>query len=252
MAQFCANCGHEYDDTTSGAGTVGERRCPDCGSDQVSARVYPSTAEAHATVPTPGIMIISHLWITWLSVAIERAQAARRARDEMVRLRDQGENATDLLNDEFAASIVAVAASAHALDALYGSTVIPQSVRNRWRTSSSSREGHIREALKHVFDTGQVNTPWVAEFGWLFDLRDSAAHALESAKPPQPHPIVGNTSAEYVTYSCEAAERAVEFALSVFRWCVDHPRPVVPEAVRWATAMRPTIEDLEARWPGRT
>ena len=46
MAQFCANCGHEYDDTTSGAGTVGERRCPDCGSDQVSARVYPYASSA--------------------------------------------------------------------------------------------------------------------------------------------------------------------------------------------------------------
>ena len=65
-----------------------------------------------------------------------------------MRRRDQGANAADLLNDEFEAAIVAVAASAHALDALYGSAVIPQSVRAQWRHLSSSREGHIREALK--------------------------------------------------------------------------------------------------------
>jgi hypothetical protein len=44
----------------------------------------------------------------------------------MVSLRDQGGNAADMLGGEFEASIVAVAASAHALDTLYGSTVIPR------------------------------------------------------------------------------------------------------------------------------
>jgi hypothetical protein len=191
MAQFCAECGHAYDDIASEAGTASDRCCPECGSDRVNASVSPATVEARTTVPTPSILLTAHLRITWLRVAIERAQQARRVREEMVRRRGQGANAADLLNDEFEASIVAVAASAHALDALYGSTVIPQSVRAQWRRSSSSREGHIREALKGVFDTGTVNTPWVTEFGWLFDLRDSAAHAREEAKPPQPHPIAG-------------------------------------------------------------
>jgi hypothetical protein len=169
----------------------------------------------------------------------------------MVSLHDQGGNAADVLSGEFEASIVAVAASAHALDALYGSTVIPQSVRDQWRNSSSSREGHIGEALKFVFSTGKVNTPWVTEFGWLFDLRDFAVHPPEEAEPPEPHPVVGNTSAIYVRYSCESAERAAGFALSVFRWCVDNPRQTIPGAMEWATHMRPIVEQLEARWRGR-
>ena len=151
MAHFCAECGHAYDDIASEAGTASDRCCPECGSDRVNASVSPATVEARTTVPTPGILLTAHLWITWLRVAIERAQQARRVREEMVRRRRQGANAADLLNDEFEASIVAVAASAHALDALYGSTVIPQSVRAQWRRSSSSREGHIREALKLKF-----------------------------------------------------------------------------------------------------
>ena len=74
---------------------------------------------------------------------------------------------------------------------------------------------------------------------------------VRSAKPPQPHSIVGNTSQEYVIYSAESAERAVEFALSVFRWCVDHPRPARSVATQWAAAMRPVIEELEAQRLGR-
>lgn len=185
MAHFCEDCGHEYDEAVLSATPVADRRCPACGSGRIGVHVKTGAVVAGAVVPTPSILLTASLWITWLSVAIERAQAARRVRNEMERLRDQGANPADLLSSEFEASIVAVAASAHALDALYGSTVIPQGVRGRWRDSSSSREGHIREALKCVFDTGRVNAPWVTEFGWLFDLRDSAAHARESAKPPR-------------------------------------------------------------------
>lgn len=32
------------------------------------------------------ILITAHLWATWLEVAIEHAEEARRARDEMTRL----------------------------------------------------------------------------------------------------------------------------------------------------------------------
>lgn len=68
--------------------------------------------------------------------------------------------------------------------------------------------------------------------------------------PPEPHPVVGNTSAEYVRYTCEPAERAAGFALSVFRWCADNPRRTVPGAMEWAAAMRPIVEQLEVRWRG--
>jgi len=252
MAHFCKDCGHEYDDAALKATSASERRCPVCGSGRVSVYVKAGAAVARAVVPAPSILLTASLWIAWLSIAIERAQAARRVRGEMVSLRDQGGNAADLLSGEFEASIVALAASAHALDALYGSTVVPQSVRDQWRNSSSGREGHIREALKCVFNTGKVNTPWVTEFGWLFDLRDFAVHPPEEAEPPEPHPVVGNTSAVYVRYSCESADRAASFALSVFRWCVDNPRQTIPGAMEWATQMRPIVEQLEARWRGRT
>lgn len=75
------------------------------------------------------ILITVHLWSTWLEVAIEHAEEARRARHEMTRLRAEGKEFAVWLGSEFRASVVAVAASAHALDALYGSTAIPESAR---------------------------------------------------------------------------------------------------------------------------
>lgn len=99
------------------------------------------------------------------------------------------------------------------LDALYGSTVILQAARGH----GPHRPAKIREALKRVFNTGQVNTLWVAEFNWLFDLRDAVIHAEEKPASPVPHPAAGNTAPEHARYSVESAERAVDFALSVFR-----------------------------------
>ena len=167
----------------------------------------------------------------------------------MKRLYDDGDSsaASQLLSQEFRASIVAISASAHALDALYGSTVIPQTAHKL----GQNRRGNIREALKRVFDTGKVNTPWVAQFEWLFEMRDAAAHAQEEALPPEPHPVVGNTGQAHARYTVESADRAVDFALSVFRWCVDHPRPKPPGTAKWAADMTPTVTQLEAQRSGQ-
>lgn len=252
MAHFCAGCGYAYEEAVAQATPPGELRCPDCGSNATSVKVTPAVATAVATAGAVSISVSANLWLAWLNIAIERATEARRIRTEMLLLRDQGGEIAGLIGDEFQASIVAVAASAHALDALYGSVVIPQNVRDQWRTSGKGkRVGHIQEALKAVFELGAVSKGWVPDFEWLFGLRDAAAHALEVAEPVVPHPAGVSTAPVYVSYSLESAERAVSFALAVFRWCVDHPRPAIPGAVRWSADMRPFVEDLERRWRDR-
>ncbi|MFD0276221.1 hypothetical protein ACFVHB_20270 [Kitasatospora sp. NPDC127111] len=209
-------------------------------------------ATAAATHSETAILATVHLWMSWLHIGIDQALKSQAERTKMEILRDAGENYSTVLNAEFQASIVAIAASAHALDALYGSTGIPDDVRQGWKNKGTKRHGKIREALKIVFDTGPVNSSWVADFSWLFELRDFAAHAPEEAKPLAPHPIGANTSSEYVSYSTENARRAVQFALSVFRWCVDHPRQNKPDAIAWANSVRPVIEELEGLWSGGT
>jgi hypothetical protein len=201
-------------------------------------------------VSTPSIIITTRLWLTWMRIAIDRGRAACDARTDAVNDSLNNETA-EWMRIEFEASVVAVAASAHALDALYGSTVIPPTVRAQWVAKGTRRHGKIREALKQVFVTGAVNSRWVTEFEWLFDLRDAAEHPEESPKLSVPHPLGTNTAPEQVDYSMESATKAVELALSVLRWRVDHPRRNIADAVQWAEVNKSTVSKLETEWTGR-
>jgi hypothetical protein len=209
------------------------------GTDSIAPAASIS-GEATMTAHPGGILISVSLWFTWLTVAVERAAEAWRIRTEMSRLRDEGAQFSDLLNAEFEAAMVAIAASAHALDALYGSSTITADAKNH----GQNRPAKIREALKRTFHTGQVNTQWVIKFDNLFKLRDAAVHAEEQLRVPEMHPVAGYTANENVTYSAEEADRAVDFSLSVVRWCIDHPRN---DSVQWANNMRPLLEQLEKR-----
>jgi hypothetical protein len=211
--------------------------------DSVALGAAQLSGEGTLTAHPGGILITVSLWFIWLEVAVERATEARRMRAEMARLQGEGEQFADFLNLEFEASVVSIAACAHALDALYGSQVIPATARNH----GQNRPGRIREALKRTFNTGPVNRPWVDEFERLFDLRDAAVHAGETPSVPELHPIAGYTARENTIYSLETAERAVDFTLSVFRWCIDHPRP---GAESWVASVEPLVSQLEQRWHG--
>jgi hypothetical protein len=247
MAHLCADCRYRYDEAEFQVTPPDRRRCPECGSTRINATVHAEAAVAVASVGTPSILITTNLWLTWIRIAIGHAREARHARTEAAKDRPSNET-SDWMRIEFEASVVAVAAAAHALDALYGSTVVPQAARAQRVDKGTRRHGKIREALKQVFDTGAVNSRWVIEFEWLFDLRDAAAHAEESPRPPVSHPLGTSTAAEHVVYSTENATKAVELVLSVLRWCVDHPRPNLSDAVQWARIHQPTMSGLESEW----
>ena len=251
VPHFCADCQHEYDESIFQQTPPEQRRCPHCGSTRIDARPRVHAVGAITAVGSVKLMLMTSLWLTWIRIAIDRAKGARQHRDAAIQ--PDASNRGDHLRGEFEAAMVAVAGSAHSLDALYGSSVIPQYVRTQWRKQDGPpREAKIREALKVTFDTGPVNGSWVSEFRWLFDLRDAAAHASGVARQelrrPEPHPIGTNTSAAVAAYTVEAAERAVGFALSVFRWCVDHPRSNLPDAVKWASDHEAAVARLEAKW----
>lgn len=244
---LCGSCGDEYQDAEVQQSAPQDQLCPLCEARTEDVQAHAGVAEVFAAAESASIQTTTHLWLIWADVAVDRALAARSARNAALRASDSAE-VSRWMRQEFDASLVAVAASAHALDALYGSTAVPQSVRNEWVDRDTPRQGKIREALKLVFDTGPVNAPWVTEFKWLFKLRDAAAHAREHPRQTVPHPLGTHTAAEFVDYSKESAVRAVDLMLVVIRWCADHPRPSRPTAVQWAAAHRPDIARLESRW----
>jgi len=210
-------------------------------------QAHAGVAEASATAESASIQTTTHLWLIWASIAVNQGIAARRARDGALRASDSAE-VSHWLRKEFDASLVAVAASAHALDAFYGSTAVPQSLRDTWFGKRTKRHGKIREALKLLFKTGPVQTQWVTDFEWLFDLRDAAAHPEESPQQTVHHPLGTNTAPEFVDYSMESAARAGDLMLAVLRWCTDNPRSSQPTALQWAAAHERDIVELERRW----
>ncbi|MEV6319340.1 hypothetical protein [Streptomyces sp. NPDC051776] len=222
-----------------------ERQCPQCGSERVSAEAPAGLATISAMAYEPEeIAVAARLWPRWASIAIDRALAARVARKQAVAATDLTEEAS-ALNQEFDAALVAVASSAHTLDALYGS-VVPERNRAEWRRSRVKRRKAVHEGLKLVFATGPRNTAWGAEFKWLFCLRDASVHHEEKPKRTVPHSSLDKHSGpEYVDYSTESADRAVRLMLDVTRWCVDHPR--LP-AEQWAEENKPVVAGLESRW----
>ncbi len=189
------------------------------------------------------ILMSSALWIQWGSIAIDRERRARAARSQLVALHRHGQPYGDTLVVELDASIVAVSAAAHALDALYGQ-LITDAIRAAG-PKGKGREAHIRECLKRRFKTGRRDVAWVQEFDWLFKLRDAAVHAEVKLLPPVAHPSgIGNSGQVSADYSAEAAMRAVDLLIDVLETCIANPKPGDKDAKAWANDYRSSVETL--------
>lgn len=255
MGHSCAECGYRNPDDVIEQTVPEERRCPQCGSRRVSAEAPAGHAAVSVTAYGPEkIAVAARLWPRWASIAIARALAARVAREQAVAATDPTTESS-LLNEEFDAALVAVSATAHTLDAFYGS-VVPATRRAAWRANRTKRRTAIHEGLKLVFATGPRNAAWGNEFKWLFCLRDASVHHEEKPRETVPHPSRDtHTGPEYADYSTESADRAVRLMLDVLRWCVDNPRakapttgPQAPTADQWARDNEPAVAILENRW----
>jgi len=202
------------------------------------------TVEGGVVIPTPQILISHTLWSQWGEIAIERENRARRARAELLARHHHGQDAAPQMYAEFLASLVAISAAAHGLDALYGHLVTDE-IRTAGPKDKVSREAHIRECLRRRFDTGQRDRNWVTKFRWLFDLRNAAAHPEVKLLPAVPHLSgVSNTGQMAADYSVEGAMRAVDLLIDVLTTCRDKPKPDDKGARHWADSFGPSIGAL--------
>jgi hypothetical protein len=199
------------------------------------------------------ILMKTHTWLTWAAIAIEHEHEAYEARQAQLESSGEQPQFGEALAREMKASLVAMSAAAHALDALYGevkpSIPIDPALVETWRKNDLAREKWILETLKHGFNVGRYATAWATELVWLFDLRDAAVHPLDEFKPPILHPPSGtNVASVYGAYNCEAATRAIDLLVEVAQVCVDAPRPTLPEIVAWSEGMKKSV----ASFPERT
>jgi hypothetical protein len=195
---------------------------------------------------TPSISMGTNLWDTWLDIACERERAATDARRRAESTEADNPEHGTAINDELRAAMVAVSASAHALDAFYGRVCqigTPPPGAERWDENRTPRRSRILETLKYNFDIGKHAGDWAKEFRWLFDLRDAVVHHTYDVQPAVLHPTGrSHVSQVNLDYSLEAAQRAVELATEVMTTCLESPRSEQPKITEWAESM-PHVPD---------
>jgi hypothetical protein len=124
-------------------------------------------------------------WLNWTAIAIEHEHEAHESRQAEVESGGDQPAFGDALLRETKASLIAVSATAHALDALYGavkpSIPIARALTDTWKANELPREKWILETLKHGFNVGPYTAHWAIELVWLFDLRDAAVHPRRSS-----------------------------------------------------------------------
>lgn len=185
------------------------------------------------------VTLRANLWVTWLDIAFERRRTAERAREAADTAAGLGEEYAEFLGDEMRASMVAVSASAHAIDAFYGAVdqlaELPDELREAWKENRTKRAGRILETIKRAFKVGPRAANWSDDLVWLFDLRDAAVHHEPADHESVPHPGgYTNVGRESLNYSAETAARATEVALDLITGSIESPFPEQQDIANWA------------------
>ena len=153
-------------------------------------------------------------------IAVKHEAAARSARQQAMRLNQAGKYCGDELNEELEAVLIAITASANALEAVYGgllsrvpSAVPPDNTKPDWRK--------ILLALEACFelDPQKLHT-WRARFERLFTIkRNVVVHFKEPSRALEVHTPGFRTSPEHCEYTLEEGELSVGLLLDVLATC---------------------------------
>ncbi len=131
--------------------------------------------------------------------------------------------------DEMHPAMIAITATAHALDGLYDQIRGFAPARRKGRPA---RQRLILETIRECFNVSKHWKGWLVQFDWLDGLRDPAVHPEHKAGPVVQHPSGwGGTAPEYVDYSAANAEKALVLLDDVLRTCAENPKPATRE---WA------------------
>ena len=138
--------------------------------------------------------------------------------------------------------MIAVAACAHSLDALYAELaelVEPETPAKRKRRRGRWAEIADVLALSVNADVDE----WRSRLQKLFQtLRNPAVHPDAKNEPPVRHPVLPtNVPPAYAIYCVESVRESVDLLLEILTTCVETPRSGI-EA--WAADSRPVVAQL--------
>jgi hypothetical protein len=221
----------DYDRRSAAASSPEERR--------QLAQVFSEQRRAHREEDirlgkrSPGIAVRMHqiMWARWIEVAVEHELEARRAYVNIV-----AKPGSDAILREFRASLVAVTAAAHTIEAVFGDIkylIPPQPRRDR-------RHQDLLNGFHAAFGvTGAREEQLAEELDWLFTLRDFAAHPYTESELPAQHPTGINTGVEHSMFNAVTSRRAVDAAIAVLDLAASPPSPSGRWLERWATERAP-------------
>lgn len=203
-------------------------------------------ARATASADPPGVLVRTRLVWLWAEVAIEHGSLASEARAELLRAYSEGREAA-AMKPELQEAMIAIAACAHSLDALYAELaeyVAPTTVAEWEQARRGGRWAEIAGLLA-LSVTADVEA-WRARLRTLFtERRNPAVHPKAKAREPVRHPAIPvNVAAEYTIYCTENVEESLDLLFEVLTACVETPRTSI-EA--WAADSRTIIAQLGER-----
>ena len=195
--------------------------------------------ESEAAFGAPTILMSTPFWLYWSEIAIESEHSAWSHRMAA----DMG-NTGQAMIAETKASMIALTACAHALDAFcrkFAASILPSDLLEKWQKGKDGkRSNQVLKTLRYGFDV--KTDAWKDEIFWLFQRRrNPALHYAEKTKEVVEHPLGTHTAPEMVDYSADASTRAVDLLLDVLDECSAAPKPA---AANMANSIRYQVEAL--------
>lgn len=193
-----------------------------------------------------------HMWIPWGRIAVRSEGAAWTARQRANALHNADKYCGDELEEEMEATLVAVTATANALEAIYGglhlrarNLVRPPSERPDWRK--------VLRSIGAAFDLDPATTQsWASGFKELFAVkRNAVVHFRETPGRPTLHPVGVKTTPELCEYTLEVSAQSVELLLEVLA-VTGASSSRTPELQRYGDELRNNAKALGELRKGRT
>jgi hypothetical protein len=184
------------------------------------------------------------VWPMWLDVAIEHAEAAQTARDELALIAN-GEEGTDaqaigdLMTRECQASLVAVAASAFALENFHSGVLRRMPGASELREQEGDKPARVKEVLRRLIRPSNERTKELRTLiTSIFRLRDDAVHASAELKALRVHDLLEkHVEWRLAQYTARIANTAVYSAAAVLMEAC-HREQAAPGVAEWCSARR--------------
>jgi hypothetical protein len=158
------------------------------------------------------------MWALWLQIASDHEQRAAEAYSRI----EAGE--TEALVDELRDALVAVTASAFAIEAVYEDVRcrVPKSARTGTDLRVDELISNQRTEAFGLPATGE--TELRGELEWLFERRNEVVHPYSEYERPERHPSGRMTGAHSSRFNAWESRHALKDALLVLRYAEPPPR----------------------------